>query len=204
MEKLGVSRIPIREGMQRLEMLGILKRRSGQGTFLKNVIASKLMLSLASFDDNLKNDTLLELMELRKILEVGIVEISVNRKTNDDIKALKKCLTQHEIDVKQHDHLSDQYAFFHQLLALSTHNEVIIDFYNGVFQLIKNSLVATGKSRKNRMIGLNAYKQIFKAIAEQDSEKAIRAVNKHIDWLKNVISEEAGSLSSYHHILKGK
>jgi len=100
-KEVGVSRTTVREGMQRLAMLGIIEIKPGQGTFVredKKVL--NLMLNLLSMDEEIKKSTILELLELRKILEIGIIDIFVKKATDKDLKDLKEYLKKHRIDIE--------------------------------------------------------------------------------------------------------
>lgn len=188
MEELAVSRTAVREGMQRLEMMGIIEIRAGQGTFVtKNKKISHLMLNLLKLDDKLKKNILLELLELRKILEVGIVDIVAKRGTEKDFARLGKCIEQHRIDIEKNHYPSKGDALFHRLLAVATHNKMILDFFDGIYDLIKGSLIFTGDRKKNRETGFKFHERIYDAVVSRDSQTAQEVMGEHIDWIKDIV-----------------
>jgi len=181
---LGVSRTVVREGMQRLEMLGVVKIQPGKGTFVcKNKKFTNLILKLLSLDDILKKETLLEVLEVRKILELGIVGIVVEKGTEDDFNKLNECLKQHRIDLKRNIYPSRGDAVFHFTLAKSTHSEIIIELFNGIYDLVKGCLLFFGYSKKHSIAGLEFHERIYKSIVNRKSQQAIEAMREHLEYL---------------------
>lgn len=85
---LGVSRNVVREALSRLRMLGMVETRKSRGTVLAR---PDILGTLARVLDPLiiDRDTLLDLFELRLVLEMGLVEILYMRKTEKDILELE-------------------------------------------------------------------------------------------------------------------
>lgn len=190
-QKLGVSRTAVREGMQRLAILGLIEICPGQGTFVcKTDRTSDLILNLLSLNNKLKIESLLELLELRKILEVGIVGITSQKASQKDLMKLENCINQHKIDLEKNDDLSPQDAQFHHLIVLSTHNKMIIDFFSGIYDLIRGSLLFSGGLRENRVIGLKFHSEIFDALKKRDSLLAMEKMSEHIDWLISITKKK--------------
>lgn len=190
-QRLGVSRTAVREGMQRLEMLGIIEICPGQGTFVRKTDkTTNLILNLLSMDSELKKESLLELLELRKILEVGIIGIATQKCTQKDLINMENCVAQHKNDVEKKDLLSPKDAQFHYLIALSTHNKMIIDFFSGISDLIKSSLLLSGSTIENRIKGLKYHGEIFDALKKRDSALAMRKMSEHIEWLINITQKK--------------
>lgn len=190
-KELSVSRTAVREGMKSLEMMGIIEIYPGQGTFVsKNRKTSNLILHLLRSDEKIKKNILLDLLELRQILEVGIVDIVAKKGTKEDFSKLRKSIELHRIDIEKDKHPSHGDLAFHRLLAASTHNKMIIDFYEGIYDLIKGSLIFTGDVKKNRIIGFKFHEKIYNAIIKKDSKLAREAMRNHIEWIKGIITKK--------------
>jgi len=190
-EELGISRTAVREGMQSLEMMGIIEIYPGQGTFVsENRKTTNLILHLLRSDNKIKKNILLDLLELRQILEVGIVDIVAKKGTKEDFVELGKCIDQHRIDIEKDKHPSEGDLSFHRLLAASTHNKIILDFYDGVYDLIKGSLIFTGNAEKNRITGFKFHEKIYNAIIKRDLELVRKTMNNNIEWIKEVINKK--------------
>lgn len=82
---LGVSRANVREVYSALAIFGILESRRGEGTFLNNKGNNSLfkLLFLTIYNDDVSVD---DILELRKIIEVGIAEKAAANRTEKDIR----------------------------------------------------------------------------------------------------------------------
>ncbi|MGM0366772.1 MAG: FadR/GntR family transcriptional regulator [Actinomycetota bacterium] len=189
--ELGVSRTSVREGMQSLKLMGIIDIYPGQGTFVsKDRTTSNLFMHLLSSNDKIRKNILIEILELRKILEVGIVDIVARRGTEEDLKKIGECIEQHRYDLAKDIHPSQGDLSFHRMLAAASHNQMIVDFYDGMFGLIKGSLVFTGEIKENRQLGFDFHQRIYKGLLKRDPEEAKKAMSEHIDWIESIIEKK--------------
>lgn len=188
--KVGVSRTAVREGMQRLLILGIIEIRPGQGTFVsQNKKISNLMLNLLSLDEEIKKSTLIELLEFRKIIEIGMVDIVVKRGTDKDLIELKECLEKHKVDIERDANPSDNDINFHRLLVKSTNNKVLLNFLEGISELIRGAALLTGNSKENRIMALKFHEKIYRAIEERNSQLAMEEMGEHINYLIDIANK---------------
>src|SRR6056297_2353173 len=86
-KKLSVSRITIRSALHRLSALGLVESRHGEGTFVRKYSTDSYMDSLINLIVLDKKD-INELLEMRRVLEVGIVGIATERVTENDLESL--------------------------------------------------------------------------------------------------------------------
>ncbi len=190
-QELGVSRTAVREGMQSLKLLGLIDIYPGQGTFVsKDRATSKLFLHLLGSNNTIKKNILLEIIELRKILEVGIVGIAATRGTREDLGKLGQCLKQHKYDLDHDTYPSQGDLSFHRLLAAAAHNQIMLDFYEGIFGLIKGSMIFTGEIKDNRQTGFHFHRRIYEGLVSQNVQKAKKAMIEHIDWIESIIKKK--------------
>ena len=91
-ESLGVSRNVVREALSRMKSFGMLSSRKKRGLVLQTVNVSDNFERL--FDPHtLDRETLVDLMEIRLILEQSIVPLIFKRIDDDDIAALEEILS---------------------------------------------------------------------------------------------------------------
>jgi len=124
-ENFGVSRTTLREAFKMLVALGILQVHHGKGTFIAENYTSNFIDSLI-FGLIIENKTIRELVELRQMIEIGVLEIVIDKVTEHDIEqmeialnTLQKCREQNDenLDVLLRLDLNFHYAF-----ARATHN----------------------------------------------------------------------------------
>ena len=126
MRIFGVGRSTVREAVKILVNMGFLKVQQGAGTFVE---------SRAAADDpmaqRLRRADIRDLDEVRRILEVAIVERAAGRRTEQDIEKIERFLAERgataaagrleaciEADIR-----------FHVALAEATHNEILYELY---------------------------------------------------------------------------
>ena len=182
----GVSRTALREGMQRLLMIEAIEIRPGSGTFVKD-IKKRSILKFPGLKIIKSKKKLLEIIELRKIFEAGIIELAIERADDKDIEELSQCLKMHEKGAIQNIFPAEGDVQFHKILALSTHNEVIINFYEDIYTLILNSIVHFDNYKDDYKKSLIHHKKIFNALKKKDKVEAIKSMRKHLDWLSGLI-----------------
>jgi len=186
--KLGVSRTAIREGMQRLKMINVLEVKPGRGTF----ISSRAKTNLLNFTNlNLKYNkkTLLEILELRKMIELGNIELIFEKKNDEDLKEIKSCLEHHEKDIGSIFPPEGDLSF-HAALARATHNSVLINFFNEyLMTLILEGQVGFSFSKKDYQKSLDINKKIYESIVNNDKDTARKIMEEHFEWLADELSD---------------
>lgn len=160
-EKMGVSRMPVREAFRKLESEGLIKLEPHKGAVVKSV----------SIED------IEEIYALRSELEKMAVYQSVDLLTKEDIQEL-------EFIVKKMETAEDVDAFiqynidFHQLLVKRCKwerlNSFIGTLWNGLPQQTPHLL--SGQKETSNI----EHRKILDAVIEKDKETAANLLSKHI------------------------
>lgn len=137
-EALGVSRTVVREALLRLRTIGLIESKKHKGMVLtqpdiivniEKVIESNL----------LGNQALTDFFELRLILEMGMADLLFARKTESDIKALKKIIKKQDESGEDHVFFSlDLEIAFHGKLYEMSGNETLKRFQNLLLPVFKH------------------------------------------------------------------
>src|ERR671924_1595680 len=98
-ETFRVSRSSVREAIKTLENEGLVITRPGSGTFITAVDVEALIQPLASLLSRGK-DALLDLFEMRRLVEPSIAALAAERAPSADILRLKEICTTQEQQVK--------------------------------------------------------------------------------------------------------
>lgn len=176
---LGVSRIPIREALQRLAILGLLETRQGEGTFVKELSPGIYMNSLIPLFA-LDPPGTIEVLEYRRIIEVGSMELTVQKATSEDIEKLEEILTnmrKHKDDIER---FAEEDLNFHLALAEITRNSVLIKINHVIKDVLKHSMTNIVHSLGTRD-GLHYHKEILKAIKAKDILYALELMREHVE-----------------------
>ena len=79
--QLGLSRSTMREAIKALELARVVDVRRGDGTFVTSLAPALLLGGMASAVDLLRDETLLEVMEVRRMLEPVATQAAAARRT---------------------------------------------------------------------------------------------------------------------------
>ncbi|GIH29239.1 GntR family transcriptional regulator [Acrocarpospora phusangensis] len=176
-EQLGVGRNTVREAVRALTHAGLLDCRQGDGTYVR--ATSELSGAMAR---RLRAAEQLEILEVRRALEVEAARLAATRRTDADIVAMEKALARRE----QAWSGGDPDAFveadlaFHVAIVQATHNRVLIDLYADFSAALRTSIAAAGGTLEHNYI---PHDGIVRAIAAGDAaaaEHAGHACMEHI------------------------
>lgn len=198
-EKLGLSRSSLREAVRALTMLGVLKTRRGDGTYVTSLEPGLLLESTGIALDLLQGNTLVELIEVRRILEPGATALATARIGDGDLARLEGCMERID-NARDIDCLVEADDEFHAVIAHAAGNSTLAS-------LLGNLSGKTLRARHWRGLTDEAviertkagHHSIYRAIRSKDPEQARAAATMHIHeteaWFRKLQAGEAdGSL----------
>jgi GntR family transcriptional repressor for pyruvate dehydrogenase complex len=178
-ETFRVSRSSVREAIKTLEHEGMLISRPGSGTFITAVNVEAIIPPLASLLSRGK-DALVDLFEMRCLVEPSIAALAAERATPADILRLKEICDEQAQQVQQHTAAVDSDAAFHLTIGRATHNAALQRLVASIVEILKpireKSLQTPGRAHKS----LASHREILVAIERHDPERARQAMQQHI------------------------
>lgn len=187
---LGVGRPAVREAIRGLSLLGLLRIRQGEGTFVGSLETRELLEPLEMIID-LNPGTLEALFDARVIIETGVTGLAALHMPDETIEALSRAIEDEARLLNDPEAFSAADVEFH---------EAIIDACNNPFlQSIAGSLYVLGKKSRNITSrvpfalenSLEDHKRILKALKARDSEGAADAMRKHLMGVRAVYHNAA-------------
>lgn len=125
MKTFGVGRSSVREAVKLLVNMGVVRVQQGSGTFV--AVPSN------NDDVNIKMSTAdrTELDEVRKILDIAIVEKAVARRTEKDIERMRASLEKRKVTAEKDllEECIEADLNFHIAIADAAHNRILADIY---------------------------------------------------------------------------
>ena len=125
MKTFGVGRSSVREAVKLLVNMGVVRVQQGSGTFV--AVPSN------NDDVNKKMSTAdrTELDEVRKILDIAIVEKAVARRTEKDIERMRASLEKRKVNAEKGllEECIEADLNFHIAIADAAHNRILADIY---------------------------------------------------------------------------
>ena len=162
-ERLGVSRTPIREALQRLETQSVLAR-DGRS------------LIVASLD----HDQLGELYVVRSELEGLAARLAAQHAAPEEVRVLWEMIRKDRDLIGRPDVLSRANKRFHRQIHLASHNRYLVQqlemVHRSMALLATTSFAAEGRSAA----ALDEHEEIVRAIEARDCAAAETAIQAHI------------------------
>ncbi len=189
---LGVSPSTLREAVQALVAMGILRSRPGKGTWLSHD-AFKHLVSTSVAKYRLGTVDAFKVYQARRVVELGLSELAAQNATAEDITAIWEAHERLRSCVDDEDAFGQADYQFHWTVAEASHNELLCQFYGLARDLVSHvvtELVHVSAVREHT-VGLEF--AIASAIAAHDSEEAVRATQVHMDFIAPFFGRTADS-----------
>lgn len=191
-EQLKVSRTSIREAIRALQIIGLVECRRGGGNYIKESFEHSLVEPL-SITFMLQNSKSMEILELRRVVEVETAALAAEKIGDRELKDLEAIIKQlkessdEEINAK----LDKE---FHYKIANASGNFLIISVLNAISSLmdffIKDARQIILRDKKNRELLIKHHEDLYKALLERDRSKAAETMRKHLDLINYYLINE--------------
>jgi len=186
-KELNVSRGTLRDAFRILESQGVLETKPGGGRVLVKEI-NHILETENRFLDEIKQAAILELIEAREIIEMGIIDLVCNNAEDAELYDLKKILEKAHEDGIITDENTD--FIFHYSLAKISKNSVLVNFMELNLNLINE---ARNINFDNKQHVIEAHKEhtfILNALIARDADKAKQAMANHFSKIKQRMGEK--------------
>jgi GntR family transcriptional repressor for pyruvate dehydrogenase complex len=187
-EKFNVSRPPLREALKTLETLGFIEIRQRKKSIVKSVADTSLHDPLAQV---IKGDTamIVQLLQVRKILESWAAAEACSRATDDDLATLEAVYQELEKDFQKGELGVDADVRFHLSIYQATKNTVLSHIAFTLLELLHQAQRITRQvmfeETVNRQRLLEQHRAILTALRDRNPEKAGEAMRTHLDYAEN-------------------
>lgn len=178
-EALGVSRITVRHAMQRLVTLGLIETKSGEGSFVKEVTPGIYMNGIIPLSYLGENSTL-EVLEFRYVIESESAGLATERATKEDIKELKEIVKEMKVSKEDIQQFAEADLRFHFKIAQITHNSLIVKTYEILNEVLENAMNDIVKELGSE-IGIYYHTRLIEAIANHNNEQAKNIMREHVN-----------------------
>jgi len=180
-ELLGVSRTVVREAVRSLVVKGLLEVRHGGGTVVRSpdpgLVAEMMTLLLRTGSGNV---AFTHVQEVRRLLEVEIVGLAAERRTDADLLEIDAQLGAMAI----HEHDAERWAAadvaFHAAIAVATHNPL----YSVLLSSIADMLIEVRRTgirlSDTPQKAYHFHLLIFERIKAHDRTGARKAMQEHL------------------------
>lgn len=195
-ERLGVSRVPIREAMKGLAAMGLLEVRHGSGIFVAHgamdTAIDRLASALVSERHALDN-----LLQVRRLLEVEGAGWAAMEVDSDEALRLKRLVEQMDEYAQAPEpdwealRMCDQE--FHLCIARASRNTILLRIFEAIQDVYTQQLETTLSVPGRLKESLPEHHRILDAILANDVEEARAAMLAHLEGVERATHSRLGT-----------
>ncbi|HOQ38198.1 MAG TPA: FadR/GntR family transcriptional regulator [Defluviitaleaceae bacterium] len=174
----GVSRVTVRQALQKLTTLGLIETKLGEGAFVKEITPGVYMNNMFPVV-YLGRDSVVEVMEFRTIIEVGAAALAAERIKDEDIKKLEQYYKKMQANKDNIEKYVEYDLSFHSQLAAATGNSLIIQMYC-ILQDILRMTIKNITEKNGVELGLKFHNMLIDSMKEHNVEKAREIMFEHV------------------------
>lgn len=177
-----VSRSSVREAVLKLECLGFVEQRRGEGTFVRSVTEDPVQTYAAELG---KNDRFLSgLMEIRGVLETWAAAAAAERATPGEISQLLSIIDEMKAFRFRKDDGHALNVKLHSAITAATQNMFLIHMMGSILDLLETVTLRVYSNVKDdedmyRLL-TRQHAGIVDAIAGRDPQRASFAMKEHL------------------------
>lgn len=190
---LGLSRNSLREAVRALSLVRILDVRQGDGTYVSSLAADSLLEALNFIVEFHRDASVLELLEVRRILEPAASARAAVLISAPSIDHLAEILDRANADSPVED-LVKADVEFHRAIAGAAGNSVLASLIESLSAPTQRARVWRGMTQEGALQRtLDEHRAIFDSIARHDPDMARTWATVHVagveEWLRSALAE---------------
>ena len=182
-EIFGVSRTTVREALAVLEAEGWVSTKRGGGTYVKRVRSQdpiEPLTAILGSDDT----AILELMELRRILEGEVAMLAALRASEADVGVIRQALRDMAQAINQDQDTAPSDFAFHYGIAQASKNNTIASMIGSLhelyYQVVRTNRWHSSKPKDYERI-LAEHEAVIKAIEKRQGVAAKKQMSAHME-----------------------
>src|SRR5919198_907377 len=198
-EALGVSRLTVREATRALEARGLLEIRQGRRP---RVAAHNGALVGDFFKIAVRRDprALLDLLEVRKALEVHIAVLAARRATKGDVADMEMSIAAMRAGGDSSDAFHAADVRFHENLAAASGNRLLVFLIEAFAEPLRESRLRSFAGHRARGGGIEdviqQHQGILAAVEARNPKAAAQAMREHLQQTEQDLRTHLQAVSS--------
>ncbi len=189
-EQLGLSRNSLREAVRALTLINVLDVRQGDGTYVTSLDPNLLLDALTFVVDFHRDDSVMEFLRVRRILEPEAAAMAATRVSPEDVETMQQIIAASSPESTPEELLSLDIEF-HRLVGTASGNSVLASLIEGLSAPTNRARIWRGHTQAGaHERTVREHQAILDAIALGEPELAHAAMVVHVagveNWLKTV------------------
>ncbi|MFG2136830.1 FadR/GntR family transcriptional regulator [Streptomyces sp. NPDC048650] len=186
--ELGLSRNSLREAVRALSLIRILDVRQGDGTYVTSLDPQLLLEAMSFVVDFHRDDTVLEFLAVRRILEPAATAMAAGRIAGHELDSLEAQLDALGPEPSVEDLVAGDLEF-HRTIVSGSGNSVLCSLLEGLSGPTTRARIWRGLTQKDAVARtLTEHRAIIGALRDRDAEAARAWATVHIasveQWLR--------------------
>lgn len=179
-----VSRSSVREAILKLECLGFLEQRHGEGTYVRSVTELPADGAFAALLE--RRRFVADLMEIRRLLETWSAAAAAERAGEAEIREIRDCLERMR-EAEKFGKIGRELHFqFHLAIAKATGNAFLLHVMNCIADSVRQVTDLVEKNLDADPVlfqrFLAQHEEIVEAIEARDTEAARERMSRHLEY----------------------
>lgn len=176
---LGVSRTTVREAIKSLSTIGYIETKHGGGNFISD-LSLKNVINPLSRSLKTDNKLLLELIDVRKLLESETARLAAQNLDNIGKAGIDNAINEMALEIRKGELGLNGDRAFHLAVAKAAKNDALSIILEMCNDLLDSSREATLRVPGQGKKSLNDHMYIAEAIFARDSEEAEKRMMHHL------------------------
>lgn len=194
-ENFQVGRSAVREALTSLRAMGLVEMKQGEGTFIKEFTTDQISYPLSTAI-LMNREDIANLLEVRKIIELGTAASAANKRTDIQLIAMEKALDEMRTSASRGNKElgEDADLQFHLAISEAAQNSLLSSLMNHVSGMMGEIMKETRKvwlySKQTTLEKLtDEHFDIYKAIKEKDEDRARYFMKIHLENVEEVLQK---------------
>ena len=188
-QELKVGTGSVREALQSLQSIGLVKIEHGRGVF---VASTRPSTEISSHFQDVGAGQMVALAETRRILEPELTALAAERGTEDELNEIENLAWQMEAQAQQGGDFAELDVLFHRHIARAARNPILYRTIEGVHDLFLESRRKRRMETSRSVSTAHYHLLIAQALHARNAPQARLLMQAHMsDMLNDVLSAEA-------------
>lgn len=194
--ELRISRQSIREALNRAEVMGLIRVRQGEGSFILSSVKGALKPPLALIIEQ-EAARIFDFLEIRKLVEGWCAEKAALEATGEELQGMQEILEKMKKVASKDKQWEKLDLELHLSFAKATHNVIAVHIMEALKVNFGPFFKFTKSMPSSEKIDVlwQHHHEIFKAIERRDPETAKQKVIEHLNFIEEKLKEDMGTMN---------
>ncbi len=188
-ETFKVSRATVREAIFNLEVMRLVQRRQGDGTYVIASSEETLVQPLAAALFH-ERDDIIDIFSIRKMIEPEVAQLASANATPEEIAELEELLKEQEEEIAGGKTPIQADTDFHHLLARMSRNRVLERLLLALVDLLRRTRENYLQTSERMERSLRGHREILKAMKNGQGRVARAAMRRHLEDVENAVFDK--------------